>query len=150
MGSKFTPTLLAVLIAAAALAACGRKAGGPDRERKPEASEAKAEAAGDHEEAMPETVKLTAAAIAEAGIQTWAVQPVDLEHLLVLNGTVEHNENRLLQVAANVRGRVTAIAVDLGDLLRCRVCRLELFLRPTSRLGSELPEDRLAMPPSLA
>jgi cobalt-zinc-cadmium efflux system membrane fusion protein len=64
---------------------------------------------------MPETVTLGSAAIAEAGIQTWAVQPVDLEHLLVLNGTVEHNENRLLQVAANVRGRVASIPVDLGE-----------------------------------
>jgi cobalt-zinc-cadmium efflux system membrane fusion protein len=145
MGSKFTPTLLAVLIAAAALAACGRKAGGPDRERKPEASEAKAEAAGDHEEAMPETVKLTAAAIAEAGIQTWAVQPVDLEHLLVLNGTVEHNENRLLQVAANVRGRVTAIAVDLGESVRSGAPLLELESVDLGRAREEFLREASAL-----
>ena len=65
-------------------------------------------------EALPERVTLTSAAISEAGITTWQVKPVDLEHLLVLNGTVEHDENHLLQVAANVRGRVASIPVDLG------------------------------------
>jgi len=63
---------------------------------------------------MPETVKLTSAAIAEAGIDTWAVKPVSLEHLLVLNGNVAANENRLITVAAQVRGRVTAMPADLG------------------------------------
>jgi cobalt-zinc-cadmium efflux system membrane fusion protein len=120
------PTFLAVVAAVAAFAACGRKAAEPPAERKPEASEAKGEAAAEHKEAMPETVKLTAAAIAEAGIETWTVKPVDLEHLLVLNGTVEHNENRLLQVAANVRGRVTAIPVDLGESVRAGAPLLEL------------------------
>ena len=37
---------------------------------------------------------LTAAAISEAGITTWEVKPVDLEHLLVLTGSVGHDENR--------------------------------------------------------
>ena len=53
---------------------------------------------------MPGRVTLTAAAISEAGITTWQVKPVDLEHLLVLTGSVGHDENRLLQVASNVRG----------------------------------------------
>lgn len=91
---------------AAACVACGPK---------PEPAPAPAPEAAEHHEALPETVRLTAAAIAEAGIQTWSVQPVDLEHLLVLNGTVEHDENRFLEVAANVRGRVSAIPVDLGE-----------------------------------
>jgi cobalt-zinc-cadmium efflux system membrane fusion protein len=73
-----------------------------------------AESGEHHEDEMPETVKLGSAAIAEAGLQTWVVQRVDLEHLLVLNATVEHDENRLLHVAANVQGRVAAIPVDLG------------------------------------
>jgi cobalt-zinc-cadmium efflux system membrane fusion protein len=63
-------------------------------------------------------VTLTAAAIAEAGITTWQVRPVDLEHLLVLTGSVDHDENRLLQVASNVRGRVVSIPVDLGARVR--------------------------------
>jgi cobalt-zinc-cadmium efflux system membrane fusion protein len=71
-----------------------------------------------HQEGMPETVTLSPAAIAESGIATWSVKPVDLEHLLVLNGTVGHDENRLLQVAANVSGRVVSIPVDLGALVR--------------------------------
>jgi len=70
------------------------------------------------EHGLPESVSLTSAAIAEAGIQTWKVQPVDLEHLLVLTGTVGHDENRLLQVASNVSGRVASIAVDLGERVR--------------------------------
>ncbi|HQR45282.1 MAG TPA: efflux RND transporter periplasmic adaptor subunit [Thermoanaerobaculia bacterium] len=59
-------------------------------------------------------MKLTAAAIAEAGIATWKVQVVDLSHLLSLNGSVGYDENRLLQVAANVKGRVVSTPVDLG------------------------------------
>ena len=47
---------------------------------------------------VPHQVRLTAAAIAEAGIATWKVQLVDLAHLLVLNGSVGYDENRLLQV----------------------------------------------------
>jgi cobalt-zinc-cadmium efflux system membrane fusion protein len=62
----------------------------------------------------PDRVTLTPAAISEAGIQTWEVKPVDLTHLLTLNGTVEHDERRLVQVAANVRGRVTRMPLDLG------------------------------------
>ncbi|HQR66395.1 MAG TPA: efflux RND transporter periplasmic adaptor subunit [Thermoanaerobaculia bacterium] len=64
--------------------------------------------------ATPTSVKLTAAAIAEAGIATWKVQVVDLSHLLSLNGSVGYDENRLLQVAANVKGRVVSTPVDLG------------------------------------
>ena len=37
---------------------------------------------------------------------------------LVLTGSVGHDENRLLQVASNVRGRVAAIPVDLGAWVR--------------------------------
>lgn len=73
-----------------------------------------AAAAGPDHDAMPETVKLTSAAIAEAGIDTWTVKPVNLEHLLVLNASVAANENRLMAVAAQVRGRVMAMPKDLG------------------------------------
>ncbi|MEW6367150.1 MAG: efflux RND transporter periplasmic adaptor subunit [Acidobacteriota bacterium] len=72
-----------------------------------------AEAAAE-EQAIPESVHLTPAAISEAGIGTWTVKPVDIEHLLSLNGSVEHDENKLLQVSANVRGRAVAMPVDLG------------------------------------
>jgi cobalt-zinc-cadmium efflux system membrane fusion protein len=71
-----------------------------------------------HEEGVPETVRLSPAAISESGILTWPVKPVDLEHLLVLNGTVGHDENRLLVVAANVSGRVVSIPVDFGAPVR--------------------------------
>ena len=63
-------------------------------------------------------MRLTPAAISEAGITTWKVQPVDLEHMLVLTGSVEYDENRLLQVAANVKGRAASIRVDLGARVR--------------------------------
>lgn len=76
-----------------------------------ETSEAAAEAAIPK---TPDRVTLTPAAISEAGIQTWEVKPVDLTHLLTLNGSVEHDERRLVQVAANVRGRVTRMPLDLG------------------------------------
>jgi cobalt-zinc-cadmium efflux system membrane fusion protein len=67
---------------------------------------------------IPNSVQLTTAAISESGIQTWKVQPMDLEHLLVLTGTVGHNENRFVQVASNVGGRVAVIPVDLGQTVR--------------------------------
>ncbi|HEX9636032.1 MAG TPA: efflux RND transporter periplasmic adaptor subunit [Acidobacteriota bacterium] len=70
------------------------------------------------EHAMPAVVHLSPAAIAEAGIRTWKVQPVNLAHLLVLNGSVGYNEDRLLELAANVRGRAAAIHVDLGQRVR--------------------------------
>ena len=64
--------------------------------------------------AIPESVRLTPAAMSESGITRWKVQPVDLEHALVLNGTVRHDENKVLDVASNVKGRVVSIPVDLG------------------------------------
>lgn len=82
-----------------------------------EASKPK-EVEGREEAHLPDSVHLTAAAMAEANIQTWKVQPVDLEHLLTLNGTVEHNENRLLHVASNAKGRVLEIPADLGAVVR--------------------------------
>ncbi len=104
------------ILAGTVLAACDRKAGAPasaDVEKPP--AGARTEAAGEYREGeMPESVRLASAAIAEAGIGTWAVKPVNLEHLLVLNGQVGHDENRLLHVGANVRGRVVSIPVDLG------------------------------------
>lgn len=110
----------------------------------PVTSKPEQEAAEKHEE-TPERVTLTAAAISEAGIATWQVKPVDLEHLLVLTGSVEYDENRLLQVASNVRGRVASIPVDLGARVRQGDALLVLesvelgkareeFLRETSTL----------------
>jgi cobalt-zinc-cadmium efflux system membrane fusion protein len=110
---KPSPVRLLVLTAllAAASGAC-RKAAAPE----PVAKEPE-NAAGEAAE-TPERVTLTAAAIAEAGITTWQVKPVDLEHILVLTGSVGADENRLLQVASNVRGRVVSIPVDLGAWVR--------------------------------
>ncbi len=110
----------------------------------PEASKPEHEAGEEHEE-MPGRVTLTAAAMSEAGVETWEVKPVDLAHLLVLNGNVGHDENRLLHVASNVRGRVVAIPVDLGARVRKGDALLTLesvdlgkareeFLRETSSL----------------
>lgn len=93
----------------------------------------------------PGRVTFTAAALSEAGIATWSVKPVDLEHLLVLTGSVGYDENRLLQVASNVRGRVTSLPVDLGAWVRAGDALVVLesvelgrareeFLRETSTL----------------
>ncbi len=114
MSAKSSRNLLLILVAGASAVAC-RKAPAP------EAADAVAkhasEAAGDHE-ALPERVRLTPAAISEAGITTWKVQPVDLEHMVVLTGSVDYDENRLLQLAANVKGRAASIRVDLGARVR--------------------------------
>jgi cobalt-zinc-cadmium efflux system membrane fusion protein len=115
MTAKGVRTLFLILAAGAAGSAC----------RKPPASEAETAAAtraapeppASHE-ALPQSVRLTPAALSEAGITTWKVQPVDLEHMLVLTGSVDYNENRLLQLAANVKGRAAAIRVDLGARVR--------------------------------
>jgi cobalt-zinc-cadmium efflux system membrane fusion protein len=106
----FRLLVLAALLAAHS-SAC-RRAAAPE----PEAKEAETAA----EEALhaPERVTLSAAAISEAGITTWQVKPVDLEHILVLTGSVGADENRLLHVASNVRGRVESIPVDLGAWVR--------------------------------
>jgi len=111
----------------------------------PEATKPEHEAGEKHEE-MPGRVTLTAAAMSEAGVETWEVKPVDLAHLLVLNGNIGHDENRLLQMASNVRGRVAAIPVDLGARVRKGDALLTLesvdlgkareeFLRETSSLS---------------
>jgi cobalt-zinc-cadmium efflux system membrane fusion protein len=84
----------------------------PPKSAETPVKEAHADEAG-HDE-MPDTVTLTSAAIAEAGIDTWTIKPVSLEHLLVLNGNVAANENRLMAVAAQVRGRVVEMPRDLG------------------------------------
>ena len=110
------PVVLGLLILALVSIAAGtgcRKTPAP----APKVSKPEQEVAG-KEERRPESVKLSSAAISEAGITTWPVKPVDVEHLLLLNGSVGHDENRLLQVAANVRGRVAEIPVDLGARVR--------------------------------
>ena len=104
MRSRISPSVLIVLVAFAT--ACRR-------DPAPSSEAPKAEAVRP-ETGIPDSVHLTSAAMAEAGIATWKVQAVDLEHLLVLNGNVGYDENRLLQVAANVPGRVASIPVDLG------------------------------------
>ncbi len=110
--------LSAGLLGASLLAACGGTGGGPPEDGS--AADAHTAPVAAHEPAheIPESVRLTGAAIAEAGIETWKVEPVDLARLLVLTGSVGHDENRLLHVAANVRGRVVSIPVDLGSAVR--------------------------------
>jgi cobalt-zinc-cadmium efflux system membrane fusion protein len=116
MTAQTVRTLVLILAAGAAGAAC-RKPPASKAETAAEAATTAPEQAASHE-ALPESVRLTAAAISEAGITTWKVQPVDLEHLLVLTGSVEYDENRLLQLAANVKGRAASILVDLGAPVR--------------------------------
>ena len=116
MTAKSVRTLLLLLAAGAAGAAC-RKPPASEAETAAEAAKAAPEAPASHE-ALPQSVRLTPAAISEAGITTWKVQPVDLEHMLVLTGSVDYDENRLLQLAANVKGRAAAIRVDLGARVR--------------------------------
>lgn len=114
---KATP-LLPILLGLALQVSCTRGTGeNAARKERAEAETNRSEPELS-EPAIPGSVRLTSAAIAEAGIQTWKVQPMDLEHVLVLTGTVGHNENRLLQVASNLRGRVAEISVDLGQRVR--------------------------------
>ena len=112
MKPSFRCFVIMALAAVMAETGCRRAPAPP-----PEVSKPEQETSG-RPEGLPERVNLTPAAISEAGITTWQVKPVDLEHLLVLNGSVSHDENRLLQVAANVRGRVAGIPVDLGARVR--------------------------------
>lgn len=107
-----TPCTRALLALAVALSACRQPA-----RPAPEAKEAGQDAGATHAE-TPGRVALTAAAISEAGITTWQAKPVDLEHLLVLTGSVGYDENRVLHVASNVRGRIASIPVDLGAEVR--------------------------------
>jgi cobalt-zinc-cadmium efflux system membrane fusion protein len=88
--------------------------------RKPAPAEHGAEGRGEPAStpAISDAVELSSAAIAEAGIATWKVEPVDLEHMLVLNGTVRYDENRFVRVASTVAGRVASMPVDLGGLVR--------------------------------
>ena len=111
-----TTVRIVALVVAAGLggAGCRKKAPAP---AAGETAKAEHDKPGERE-GLPESVHLTPAAIAEAAIAMWKVQPVDLEHLLVLTGSVGHNENRLLQLAANVKGRVVSIPVDLGARVR--------------------------------
>ena len=95
--------------------------GGCSRRKTPDAPPADSQKKGakvSHEPEVPHEVRITPAAIAEAGIATWKVKVVDLAHILVLNGSVGYDENRLLQVAANVKGRVASIPVDLGSRVK--------------------------------
>ena len=113
MRATAVSALCLAAFACAAFSSCGRGEAPPGRADEHAAHE---EPGAEHTEAgIPESVRLSSAAVAEAGIGTSTVLPVNLEHLLVLNGQVGHDENRLLEVGANVRGRVVSIPVDLGD-----------------------------------
>jgi cobalt-zinc-cadmium efflux system membrane fusion protein len=136
MTTKGVRTLVLILAAGTTGAAC----------RKPPASEAEpaartpkpaTEAPAGHE-ALPANVRLAPAAISEAGITTWKVQPVDLEHMLVLTGSVDYDENRLLQIAANVKGRAAVIRVDLGARVRKGDPLLEIESVELGRAREEL------------
>jgi cobalt-zinc-cadmium efflux system membrane fusion protein len=116
MTAKSVRTLLLILVAGMGGTTC-RKPPAPEAETAAGARKPATEASAGHE-AIPATVRLTSAAISEAGITIWKVQPVDLEHMLVLTGSVDYDENRLLQLAANVRGRAASIRVDLGARVR--------------------------------
>ena len=116
MTAQSVRTLVLILAAGAAGAAC-RKPPASQAETAAEAAKAAPEPPASHD-ALPHSVRLTPAALSEAGITTWKVQPVDLEHMLVLTGSVDYDENRLLQLAANVKGRAAAIRVDLGARVR--------------------------------
>jgi cobalt-zinc-cadmium efflux system membrane fusion protein len=99
---------IATLCLAIAFVGCSKRKGAPAGDSGKKTGEPSPEPA------VPHQVRLTPAAIAEAAITTWKVQIVDLSHLLSLTGSVGYDENRLLQVAANVKGRVASIPVDLG------------------------------------
>jgi cobalt-zinc-cadmium efflux system membrane fusion protein len=134
MTSRSVRSLLLLVAGIAAGAAC-RQPAAPEAETT--ATEGAHEAAADTG-ALPESVRLTPAAISEAGITTWKVQPVDLEHMLVLTGGVDYDENRLLQLAANVKGRAAAIRVDLGARVRKGEAILEIESVELGRAREEL------------
>jgi cobalt-zinc-cadmium efflux system membrane fusion protein len=106
--------LQVLILTGAALVGCSRNASAPGTALTEKPAPLSEAGEAHHDAELPETVRLSSAAMAEAGIGTWTVKPVNLEHLLVLNGQVGHDENKLLQVGANVRGRVLRIPVDLG------------------------------------
>jgi cobalt-zinc-cadmium efflux system membrane fusion protein len=141
MTARCVRALLLILAAGAGGAAC----------RKPPASEAQTAAEGtkaapeEAAETLPESVRLTTAALSEAGITTWKVQPVDLEHMLVLTGSVDYDENRLLQLAANVKGRAAAIRVDLGARVRKGDPILEIESVELGRAREELLRDLVGL-----
>lgn len=108
-------TSILVFVGLAAAIGCRRAAPVAEGEKAP-GQEKEVPSTPGH--AISESVELSSAAIAEAGIKTWRVEPVDLAHLLTLNGSVDYDENRLLHVAANVAGRIESIPVDLGARVR--------------------------------
>jgi cobalt-zinc-cadmium efflux system membrane fusion protein len=105
------PAAAIVAILVLAVAGCGRK---------PVPAVAPAEEPPANKAALPvsDTVALSSAAVAEAGILTWKVDPVDLEHMLVLNGTVRYDENRFVRIASTVAGRIASMPADLGTFVR--------------------------------
>ena len=143
MTAKSVRTLVLILAAGAAGAAC-RKPPASETEIAAEASKATPEQPASHE-ALPESVRLTPAAISEAGITTWKVQPVDLELMLVLTGSVDYDENRLLQLAANVKGRAASILVDLGTRVRKGDPVLEIESVELGRAREELLREQSSL-----
>lgn len=111
---KAKKALVALSLFLISVSACQQpKIAGPAQQQPPAA------------EALPNSIQLSERVMAEAGIRTFKVQPMSLPHVMVLNGSVGFDENRLLHLAANVKGRVVEIAVDLGQ----RVSRGDTILR---------------------
>ena len=100
-----------LLVLLSLIAGCGRKPvpAAPSGDEPP---------ANKASSSLSDTIALSPAAVAEAGILTWKVEPVDLEHMLILNGTVRYDENRLVRVASTVAGRVASMPADLGAFVR--------------------------------
>jgi cobalt-zinc-cadmium efflux system membrane fusion protein len=143
MTTKGVRTLVLILATGAGGSAC-RRPPAPEADTAPGAPEPAAEAPAGHD-AIPRAVHLTPAAISEAGITAWKVQPVDLEHMVVLTGSVDYDENRLLQLAANVKGRAAAIRVDLGARVRKGDPILEVESVELGRAREELLRDLVGL-----
>jgi cobalt-zinc-cadmium efflux system membrane fusion protein len=143
MTAKSVRALVLIVAAGAVGAACG-KPPASETETAAEAAKAAPEEPASHE-AIPQSVRLTPAALSEAGITTWKVQPVDLEHMLVLTGSVEYDENRLLQLAANVKGRAASIRVDLGARVRKGDPILEIESVELGRAREELLRELVGL-----
>ena len=111
---KISIFLIALLLTLVPLAACKKNEAPGKAKGRAETAEKKP-AAEEKEEELPMTVTLLPAAIADAGIKTWKVEPTSLGNRVVLNGNVSFNENRLLVVSSTVAGRVAQIGVDLGQ-----------------------------------
>jgi cobalt-zinc-cadmium efflux system membrane fusion protein len=110
--------LVATLLVAVALAACGGGDKKPTAEAKSGADQKTAEKHEDGKHDEGNLIKLSDEEAKRAGIQIQPLQPQSQADVVTVTATIRANQDKIARVAPRVEGRITRVLANLGDSVR--------------------------------